>query len=225
MHTVDIVIFIGFFVVNLVVGLLYRGRKKTFKEYAIGNKNFSTAAITATIVATWASGSLFFSDLEQTYSQGLYYVIAIVVGGTAGLLITGYVIGPRMGAFLNHVSMADAMSSIYGKGVQLIIAVCSSLHSIGYLAIQFKVISKILSALFNYHGPEVTIISASIITIYSAFGGIKSVTFADIFQFLTFGTMLPVLALVIWHHIPNPSQAVAYTLSTHPNFDFTQVIS
>lgn len=225
MHTADIIIFAVFFIVNLIIGIIYRGRKKTFKEYAIGNKNFSTAAITATIVASWASGSLFFSDLEQTYSNGLYYVIAIILGGTLGLLITGYIIGPRMGVFLNHVSMADALSNIYGKNVQLITAISTLLTSIGYVAIQFKVISKILSALFNYYGPEVTIIAASIIIIYSAFGGIKSVTFADIFQFITFGTMLPVLALVIWHHMPNPSQAVIHTLTTHPNFDFKQVVS
>ncbi len=56
---VDILIFVAFLVINLIVGLKYRGKKQSFKEYAIGNKNFSTATLTATIVATWASGSMF----------------------------------------------------------------------------------------------------------------------------------------------------------------------
>jgi len=220
---IDIIIFIVFLFANLIIGILYRGKKQSFKEYAIGNKNFSTATLTATIVATWASGSMFFSDLEQTYSNGLYLIIAVIIGGSLGLLITGYIIAPRMGAFLNHVSMADAMSSIYGKGVQVIAAVSIILMDIGYIAIQFKVISKILAALFDYHGPEVNIIAASIIIIYSAFGGIKSVTFTDVVQFITFGTLLPVLALVIWHHISDTSQVI-HTLTTNPNFSFKHVV-
>ena len=152
MFNLDIFIFVVFLAINLLVGLRYRGKKQTFKEYAIGNKNFSTATLTATIVATWASGSMFFNEVEQTYTNGLYYILAPLIGGTLGLLITGYVIGPRMGAFLNYVSMADAMSSIYGKWVQLIAAISSIFLSIGFIAIQFKVISKILTVLFNYQG-------------------------------------------------------------------------
>ncbi len=224
MHTADIVIFVVFLLINFIVGLRYRGKKQSFKEYAIGNKDFSTATLVATIVATCASGSLFFNDLEQTYSNGLYYILATLVGGTLYLLITGYIIGPRMGAFLNNVSVADALGSIYGKKIQFIAAISTVLKGIGYTAVQFKVISKILVILFDYHGPEVTIISAAIIILYSAWGGVKSVTLTDVVQFITFGTLLPVLALFIWNNISDHSQ-VFHTLTNNPNFDFAKVFS
>src|SRR5690606_33070973 len=105
--------------------------KQTFREYAIGDKNFTTATLVATIVATWASGSMFFNDLEQTYSDGLYLIIAILIGVPLGLLITGYIIAPRMGNFLNHVSMADAMGDVYGKGVQFVAAIGVVFGNIG----------------------------------------------------------------------------------------------
>lgn len=227
MHTADIIIFVVFFTINFIAGLRYRGQKQTFKEFAIGNKDFSTATLVATIVATWASGSMFFNDLEQTYSRGVYFIFATLVGGTLGLLITGYVIGPRMGPFLNNVSVADAMGNIYGKGVQFIVGVSSILVNIGYTAIQFKIISKILVALFklNDQGIEITlitIIAATIIILYSAWGGIKAVTFTDIIQFITFGTLIPVLALVIWNNIQDPRQVV-HTLTTNPNFRLKEV--
>jgi Na+/proline symporter len=222
MHTVDIIIFVVFFIVNLIAGLKYRGKKQTFKEYAIGDRSFSTATIVATIVATWASGSLFFNGIEQTYSNGLSYMLPSMVLATLSWLFTGYIIGPRMGTLLNHVSMADAMGSIYGKGVQFIAGLSILLANVGYIAIQFKVISRILAALFNYQGPGITIIAASIVIVYSAFGGLRSVTFTDIIQFITFGTLIPVLALVIWQHIPNHHQ-VAHTILTHPNFSFKLV--
>jgi Na+/proline symporter len=226
MHTADIIIFVVFLIANLIVGALARGKKQTFREFAIGNKNFSTATLVATIVATWASGSKFFNELEQTYSTGLYLIIAIIIGVPLGLLITGYIIAPRMGNFLNHVSMADAMGSVYGKGVQFVAAIGVVFRNIGFTAIQFKVISKILVALFHAQGAEVTYITiaaAAIVTLYSAFGGVKAVTFTDVIQFITFGTLLPVLALTIWNHIQDPHQ-ILLTLQSNPNFSFSHVV-
>ncbi len=49
---VDVVILVAFLLINIVVGWKYRGKSKSFKEYAIGDKKFSTATLTATIVAT-----------------------------------------------------------------------------------------------------------------------------------------------------------------------------
>ncbi|MHB9148183.1 MAG: HD domain-containing protein, partial [Candidatus Amoebophilus sp.] len=58
---------------------------------------------------------------------------------------------------------------------------------------------------------------------YSAFGGIKSVTFTDVIQFITFGTLLPALALVIWNHIEDPNQIVN-TITTNSNFSLKNLV-
>ncbi len=55
----DIAIISLFLMINLVAGF-YSGRGiKTIKEYAVGDRNFGTATIAATIIATWISGSFF----------------------------------------------------------------------------------------------------------------------------------------------------------------------
>jgi Na+/proline symporter len=220
---IDIIIFILFLVANLIIGIKYRGRSQSFKEYSIGDKQFSTATLTATMVATWASGSYLFNTIEQAYGNGLYFILASV-GSSIGLLITGYIVGPRLLPFLNNVSVADIMGHIYGQRVQVIAAVSSVLKSIGFIAIQFKVISKVLPILFNYEGPELTILAATIITVYAAFGGVKAVTFTDVVQFITFGILLPVLALTIWHHIPSSEQIIR-SVTTNPKFSLTNVFS
>ncbi len=220
---IDPIIFIVFFALNIIVGLRYRGKSKSFKEYAIGDKKFSTATLTATIVATWMSGSGFFSTLERTYSTGLLFIIANILGFGGGLLIIGYVIAPRMGRFLNNVSVAEVLGELYGKLVQFISGISTTFLDIGYLAVQFKVISKTLEFLFHYEGPWVTVISAVIIILYSASGGVQAVTFTDVLQFFTFGTLLPVLALVIWHNLEDSSQ-VAHVLNTSPLFSFREAV-
>ncbi|MEL6661012.1 MAG: sodium:solute symporter family protein, partial [Bacteroidota bacterium] len=130
----------------------------------------------------------------------------------------------RMGEFINHVSVAEAMGSMYGKRIQIITAVSSMLARVGYMAIQFQIIARVIVMLFRIDSEVATIIATSIVIFYSAFGGIKSVTFTDVLQFFTFGTVLPVLALVIWRSLKDPSEAVI-ALSSNPIFDFRQVFS
>ena len=60
MHFLDIALIVVFLAANIIVGFWSRGQNQSFTEYAIGDKKFSTPVLTATIVATWMSGSVFF---------------------------------------------------------------------------------------------------------------------------------------------------------------------
>ena len=221
--TIDVLIFIAFFLLNIIVGFRYRGKSQSFREYAIGDKQFSTATLTATLVATFTSGSVFFVGLENTYAKGLHYALATLIGATAGTLITGRIVGPRMGKFLDNVSVPSVLEKLYGKYVQLIAGISFVTSSIGYIAVQFKIMAKILAIVFNYESPWIVVIAATIVTLYSLSGGVKAVTFTDVLQFFTFGTLLPILALTIWNHLQDQTQVI-HMLNTNPIFSFKEVL-
>ena len=61
----DIAIFIGFLTITLILGISSSRGIKSIKEYAIGDRNFSTATISATLVATWIGGEDFFALLKD----------------------------------------------------------------------------------------------------------------------------------------------------------------
>ena len=170
------------------------------------------------------SGSVLFIGLENAYTQGLYYSLAALVGINGGLLIIGLIIGPRMGKFLDHVSVLDILGSYYGSNVQAIAGISAVLTNVGYIAIQFKAISKITETLFGYTGPEITIVIVILIILYSTSGGVKSVTFTDVVQFFTFGTLLPLLALAVWNRLEFGSLQVTTVLYNDPRFSFREVV-
>ncbi|MEM7382821.1 MAG: sodium:solute symporter family protein [Bacteroidota bacterium] len=213
----DIVIFSCFLATNLVLGLQAGRRVKNVHTYAIGNKDFPTATLTSTIVATWIGGGVMFYGLGRTYNTGLYFAIALSAA-SLGLLITGRFLVVRMGEFLNNLSVAEAMGDLYGKTVRIATALSGIALSIGGVAIQFQVIGKMLTLIFGFQGPEVTVAAASIVILYSAFGGIRSVTITDVFQFITFGVFIPVLSLIVWNNLQDPD-LVVHTLTTNPMFD------
>jgi Na+/proline symporter len=220
--SVDVVLFSIFLGTNLIVGLLAGRRVKTLREYSIGNKNFSTAALTSTIVATWISGSFMTFKLAKIYSEGWYFILAIICDNF-GLLVIGLFLAVRLGEFLKNASVAEAMGDLYGPIVRFITAICGILISIGGVAIQFKVSAKVLGMLLGANEVYSTIAAATILITYAAFGGIRAVAFTDIMQFFAFGTFLPLLGLSIWHGIKDHT-AVIHALQTSPQFDYRTLI-
>ena len=77
---IDATIFIGFLLANILLGLASSRGIKSIKEYAVGNRNFSTSTIVATIVATWISGEFFFTIVTESYSKGLNFIWVAVLG-------------------------------------------------------------------------------------------------------------------------------------------------
>ena len=223
-HPIDIGIFVVFLIINLVVGLRYSRGLKNMRDYAIGNKDFSTATLVATIVATWITGSFFIYIIEQVYTRGLYFIIGSTIGGFIGILLTG-VVGKRMGKFLNNLSVAEAMGDAYGKTVKFITAGSGICNQIGWLAVQFQVISKVLSLIFGFESSWVTILVAFVVIIYASLGGIKAVTLTDVVQFITFGTFIPIITLIVWNKIPHANRLIQQTLTEIPYFRLEKVVS
>ena len=220
MAILDIAILGLFLVVTLIVGMGHGRQVKSIKDYALGGKNFSTATLTATIVATYASGGGFFIVIENTYTQGLYYIMAVMVGYPLGMWLNSQ-LAMRMRDFMHHVSIAEVMGSLYGHTVQSITACSCFLGRVGIIAIQFKVMAKILAVMFGVESILGTCLAAIIVITYSSFGGIKAVTFTDVFQFTVFTLVLPMLAMIIWVKAPVPA---SFAWADYPNFNLQQIM-
>ncbi|RYE06202.1 MAG: alkaline phosphatase [Rickettsiaceae bacterium] len=218
---IDSIIFIGFLGFNLVFGLLSSKGIKNLKEYAIGDRNFSTATIAATLVATWMSGSDFFDNLYETYNNGLYFIWA-AFGDVICLLSIGIFFAPRMGEFLGKLSIAEAMGDLYGKHARVITSIAGFIGTAGIIAVQLKVAGLLFEYCLGINEAYGIVTGCVIVTAYSAFGGIKSVTFTDVIQLFTFGTIIPSLALFILGTIDN-LETVTNTLLTNELFDYKQV--
>jgi len=218
---IDSGIFIGFLVANLLLGLSSSRGVTSIKEYAVGNRNFSTATIVAIIVATWVSESVFYNGVAGSYSKGLNYIWSSGFGAPLYMLIIGLIFAPRMAEFLGKLSIAEAMGELFGKKVRIITAISSFIGVCGVIAVQLKIAAMIFEIIGipNIYG----ILSAGfIVTVYSALGGIKSVTFTDIIQFITFYAIIPIVAYTFLNNVDN-TDAITDTVLNNPLFDYKKV--
>ena len=135
--SIDTLIVLAFLILTLAIGLISGKKIKTIQDYALGGRNFSTAALVSTIVATWASGSGFFVDLNKTYSKGLEFIIPLS-GVFISLALVLFIFIPKMESFIGKNSVAEAMGELYGKKVQTFIAISGIISSAGSVAVQFN---------------------------------------------------------------------------------------
>jgi Na+/proline symporter/signal transduction histidine kinase len=216
----DIAIVVGFLILNLIAGLYYGRGIRNIKDYALGGRNFSTATIVATIVATWMAGSNIAVTVAETYTKGLWYVIPGLADGISFFIIA-YFYAPRMKEFLGNLSVAEAMGDLYGNSARMITSVSAITVSVGNVAVQFSVFVVLLNHFLGISELYSIVVSSFIVITYSTFGGIKSVTFTDMIQFFAFCVVLPMVAFLIWQSLGEPN-AVLNVLTKNPLFDFKQ---
>ena len=220
---VEAVVFIAFLLLNLGIGLYYGRGVKTIQDYALGNRNFSTGALVSTIIATWVGGDYLFITMAEVYTTGLHYAIGCL-GMVTCLLLNAYLFAPRMREFLGSVSVASAMGDLYGPQVRIISAISGTIASAGFIAVQFKVFGYVLENFLSIPGNYPVYLAAIIVIIYSAFGGIRSVTFTDIIQLFTFGVLIPVLSIVVWNDCSAQPDFNLMAAIQHPLFDYREFL-
>ncbi len=217
----DQLIFLCFLIVNIVIGLYSARGVKNLKQYAVGDGDFSTIVIAATLVATWISGSFFVNALSETYSDGLYYLWS-TSGNVVFFFIMAYIFAPRLGEFIGSLSIAQAMGNLYGKKVRILTAVISSIGSGGLIAAQLNVAGMLIEYGLGIPSIYGVLIAGIIIGIYSALGGIKSVTFTDVIQLITFGTIIPVLAFIVFQSLSS-TDILINTFKHNELFNYKEV--
>ncbi len=208
-HNLDIILLAGFLLINLFVGL-YSGRGiKSIKDYAIGNRNFPTATLVATIVATWISANFITIKISEAYSSGLYHIIP-GLGDAASLFIVAFFIAPRMGEFLGCLSVAEAMGKLYGNKARAVTSVLGIFPAVGIVSAEFIISSVLLQSITGISALYSSLISAFIVIGYSTFGGIKSVTFTDMIQFITFCLVIPTIGVAVIENISHTDAIFEY---------------
>lgn len=218
----DAIVFFVFLFSNLALGLFSSRGIKTIKEYAVGNRDFSTAVIVSTIVATWVGGHCFVDLVEEVYKSGLNFIWAVILGELFCIGLVGFVFASRMGEFLGRMSIAEAMGDMFGRNVRLVTAVSGFMGVAGVIGIQLKIAGIASQNVLGVSIIDGVVISAAVVILYSALGGIRAVAFTDVIQCITFSITIPLIAYFLIHHVGD-MYFVSDSIKTHPLYNYSEV--
>ncbi|WP_419241605.1 sodium:solute symporter family transporter [Cardinium endosymbiont of Nabis limbatus] len=212
----------AFLVLTLVVGVYFSRKKTTFREHAVGNKQFSTATLVATVLATLYAGCTLMSHVECIYEYGLWWVVLVLLDCFGLWTISKLAI--RMGSFMEHLSMAETMDHAYGKYARIITALVGTCRCIIIITMQITVMSRAIGMCISLPDPYILPTLATLLLVfYSAFGGIRAVTFTDILQFITFSMIIPLLSWFMFVKVGKPISEILPILQSQAKFQFGTV--
>jgi Na+/proline symporter len=217
---VDVLIVASYLMLTLIVGYQYGGGTKSIEAFALGGRNFSTGALAATVTATWISGSSFIIGITQGYQDGLMKFYASA-GACMSALFLAYVLIPRMGEFLGDFSIAESMGKMFGKPVRIITALSCIILSIGFVAMQLRILGDTLSYFSAIPTHYSLFVCALVMIVYCVHGGIKGVIFTDILQFFTFMIVVPAIAVGIWYRVSDTYGTGVYASLASKAFSLT----
>ncbi|WP_223245664.1 sodium:solute symporter family transporter [Cardinium endosymbiont of Bemisia tabaci] len=200
------------------MGIYFSRKRTTFREYAIGNKQFATATLVATVLATFFGGGGLVRNIECVYDLGLWWIMYQLIKNSCHLWIFSR-LTLRMGSFMHHLSMQETIGHIYGKYPKVMAILGGICFSIFVIITQIKVMSLAINMCIELNNSYVIpIVCTSLLIFYSTFGGIRAITYTDVLQFITFAIIIPFLAWLMFVQVGKPVAEIIPIIQNYPKF-------
>ena len=200
--SIDQWIVVTFLVATLIVGIVSGLKIKTVRDYTIGEKgSFPASVIAMTLVATMIGGNGTIGYTAELFKYG-YIHIVVMAGYVIGLLLLAKFVASKFdNRFDGMLSSADIIGKFCGKKAEKFTGIVGAISGIGIVGAQITALAH-FSAHFLYLSYNATvIIMGGILVIYSAFGGIRSVTMTDVMQFFILAIGIPIIANLCFQEI------------------------
>ncbi|MDT9546230.1 MAG: sodium:solute symporter family protein [Chlorobium phaeovibrioides] len=174
----------------LVVGIL-AGRKITgLKEYAVAGKSFGAMVIFATLSASFIGGGFSMGNAEKVFLIGIANIVALWGFSLKEILVALY-IAPRMKKYPDAISIGDIMEPHYGKGARIFSGLFGVALCAGILGAQVGAMGYIFNLFLGIDRTSGILIGCSIVIAYATIGGMRSVIWTDVMQFIVLSVGIP----------------------------------
>jgi len=177
---------------TLGLGIISGRKVKSFKEYALGTRNLPTIVMGTTVSATLIGGGSSLGTSTEVFKYGIIVILA-KFGVSIGALLTAFFIVPRMERFSGKLTVGEIMGEMYGNKVRIITGVSGAILCIGRVAVQIMALGFVMKYLFGFSQEFGTLCGVIIVIAYSAFGGVRSVVFTDVLQFIALAITIPII--------------------------------
>nr|MBP7190636.1 sodium:solute symporter family protein [Rickettsiaceae bacterium] len=189
-----------YLIVTLIVGIYYRSKSSSFHGYGEFSSKSSEVTpsvfvLMATIFATAVGGGTIFGLAEKSFSNDLSLACGLILTIPIDIIIAFYIV-PKLTLHYGAVSTGDVMGKFYGESGRIIAGVGALLASLGYVAAQINVSGRIFEHILGFERNYGVIFSYMVVVTYTAIGGLRSVVFTNILQFLTMVAAIPMITII-----------------------------
>ncbi len=168
---------------------------RTLREYSVCNRSFSAMVIFATLSASFIGGGFSIGNAEKVFLFGIMNIVALWGFSLSQLLVARFM-APRIDRFEGFISVGDIMEPSYGRMGKVITGIFAVMLCAGIVGAQVGAISKIFSVFLGMKPVWGILIGCGIVISYSTVGGMKSVVYTDVAQFILLIIGIPLVLFI-----------------------------
>ncbi len=191
----DNIIVIVYLFIILLVGIGAGKGVNNLTQFSVAGRSFKSAVIFATLSASFIGGGFSLGNAEKVFLFGIVNIFALWGFSLKEIMVAKF-IAPQMDKYKTAISVGDIIEIHYGKVAKLVTGFFSVIVCAGILGAQVGSIGYIFNVFLNVPQIYGIFIGCGIVIIYSTIGGMRSVIFTDIIQFVVLSIGIP-LTLVI----------------------------
>ncbi len=191
----------------LAVGIWSGRGIRGLKDYAVAGKSFGMLAIFATLSASFIGGGFSMGNAEKVFLVGISNIVALWGFSLKEVLVARF-IAPRMENYPDAISVGDIMETHYGPSARLFSGIFGVMLCAGILGAQVGATGYIFNLFFGIDRIWGIFLGCGIIIIYATLGGMRSVVWTDIFQFIVLAVGIPYALYAGVQHVGGWDQMV-----------------
>ena len=184
---VDIVIFIIYMVIVLLVGIYFFTKNKSHDDYYVAGRDVGVWHNGLSVVATDVGGGFSIGLGGLGFTMGLSGSWLLFTGLIGAWMASAWLIPKVYGltAFKQMTTLPQIFDAFYGKRVAILAGIITTVSYLGFTSSQIVAGAKLASGTF----PEISFVSAVLImgvvaVGYTILGGLKAVIYTDTAQWI-----------------------------------------
>ncbi|MEM7174023.1 MAG: hypothetical protein AAF380_02070 [Bacteroidota bacterium] len=189
----------GVFLFTLVLGVWAGKDVKTMKDYVLANRELSTAVVTMSMLAT-CIGAAEIRYPNYIFRYGIVDMLQ-ALPYTITFLMIGAFIAPNMVYFHDCLTTGDIMQKLYGNTARTFTGAVNFVFSILIISSQIRAVGYLNSHLLGLPAEQVILSVGMVIVVYTLLGGMRSVVYTDVLQFISISVVILFLTIVLVYQI------------------------
>lgn len=207
MSVVNLLIFSGYFILSLILGLFFHRKNGSREEYLLAGRSLSWTPVGLSIMVTAFSAINITAFSGEVLGYGLYALMSLPVFYLVSIPIKRIVI-----PFFHNLKITSAYEYLeirYSRNVRQLAAAIFILWRILWVAAVIYVPSRILSRITGMPTNSLIVIIGGIATLYTFWGGMRAVIWTDVLQFIVMITGLIAAILYVIASLPDGIRGIA----------------
>jgi len=190
-----VVLIVGVYLLAVLMIGLWAGRNiGSLNDYAVAGKGYGSLVIFATLSASFIGGGFSIGNAERVFLIGIANIVALW-GFSLKEILVAALIAPRMGRYPDAISVGDIMEVHYGKTAKVFAGIFGFILCAGILGAQVGAIGYIFNLFLGIDRIWGILLGCGIVIAYATVGGMRSVIYTDVIQFIILSVGIP---LTLW---------------------------